>query len=158
VIRLRLERLRWHARNARASFCALVNERDVTPGAAGAKLPTPENVALGAGPNTVGCGDGLRLHESPVVHGGGVAGGTGRHGELALHTRASYRSSDLSKSCANNFDCVKKNASSPFSLASMNTDSSAEPPEETKPTHPPAVSLKRSFAGVQSPTPSGSYS
>jgi len=79
-----------HARKARASLCALVNDRRFTtvPDDAGATLPTPENVALGVAPKISGCGVGAALHESPDVHGGGATGSC-THGELTEQTCAS---------------------------------------------------------------------
>jgi hypothetical protein len=51
-------------------------------------LPTPENVALGVGPNTSGCGDGAALHESPDVHAGADTGAR-EQGDEVEHTWAS---------------------------------------------------------------------
>jgi hypothetical protein len=82
---LPLPRLLRQTLSARANFCARVNDLGVTAfDGETMTLPTPLNVALGAGPKISGCGDGAALHESPDVHGGGDTG-TGLHGTTALH-------------------------------------------------------------------------
>lgn len=78
-----------HASNAFASFCARVNDFDLTAGfeAAGeVRLPAPENVALGGAPKIAGWGEGAGLHESPVLHGGGTTGGGTKHGAASEQT------------------------------------------------------------------------
>jgi hypothetical protein len=98
-------------------------------------LPVPENVALDGAPKIAGCGEGAALHESPLEHGGGVIVAL-EHGAAAEHTCASYTSSDVSTSCDTSLDAVRKNTSSPVSLASRKADSSADVPEETNDTQP----------------------
>jgi hypothetical protein len=80
-----------HFRNAAARFCATVNAFFLTTGldTTGAGFPVPENVALGGGPKTPGCGAGAARHESAVAHDAGGAGGLTRHGDAAEQTRAS---------------------------------------------------------------------
>jgi hypothetical protein len=47
------------------------------------------NVALDGDPNTLGCGDGAALHESPVEHGGAGTGDGAKHGTALVHSCAS---------------------------------------------------------------------
>jgi hypothetical protein len=123
----------------------------------GARLPDPENVALAGAPYIAGCGEGAARHESAVVHDGGETTDTG-HGTAAEQTCASYTSYALSKSWGANCAVVRKKTSSTLSLASRNTDSSADVPDEIKPTQPPDASLNVALEVKQLPIPAGSYS
>jgi hypothetical protein len=77
--------------NARASFCARVNDLGLTAGGEEddpTTFPTPTNVALAGAPKIDGCGDGAALHESPELHGGEDTDGA-THGTEAEHSCAS---------------------------------------------------------------------
>ena len=120
-------------------------------------MPAPENVALAGEPNTAGCGVGAARQESAVVHAGAAATEPG-HGDCALQTRASYTSNEVSKSRATSGWAVKKNTSSPVSLASRNPYTPEDVPEEIRSTQPPDVFPNVAETTEQSPMPTGSYS
>jgi hypothetical protein len=158
ALRLRLSRLFLHARNAAANFCARLTDLPFTASVDGTlAFPAPENVALGGAPKIAGCGEGAALHESPVVHGGGAAGGE-KHGTAVEQACASYTSTPASTSCEVNLLNVKKNTSLPFTLASKNPDSSGDVPADTNDTQPPDLALNVTLDAVQEPTPCDSNS
>jgi hypothetical protein len=131
---------------------------DLTAGvAAGGTLPVPENVALDGAPKIAGCEGGAARHASAVAHAGEETA-TAEHGTAAEQTCASYTSNAVSRSPGASRTLVRKNTSSPFSLASMNTDSSPEDPPEINATQPRDTEPNVALELAQPPTPAGSYS
>ena len=87
--------------SALASFCARVSGLGffVAGCEGGERLPGPENVELPSGSEIEACGKGAVLHMSAVAQGDGEAAGGERHGDVCVHSWASYTSRLLSMSC-----------------------------------------------------------
>jgi hypothetical protein len=151
-----------HGASARASFCARVGDRDAmvftgAAGCAGMTLPNPENVALAGAPNIAGSGEGAARQESAVVHVSVDTGGaTQRH--PIEQSCASKIARPVSVSSGTSFSVVMKNTSLPLSLASKNSDSVGDVPEEISPTQPPEAGLNVALAALQFSVPAGSNS